>query len=242
MQFAAMLISTFWVNRRCESIIKSNRFHVHNIKSLTRAMSGRAHTFEIAPKEKKVLDQMMDIIERKRTFTVELDPIAPMNRINSERDDITEPQSSPSSPSGPDRPSGSNAPTLKSLSSRSIGGMSIESPGVSSESLKKSPTSASLKKSRSWSGRRSKIKRRSVSVSGSSRLSTVEIDSQESLQSILADDVLLDLFAKHLVKELCMECLLSLIEMQQFKSYMKEQLDVGDFVEWQIVELAPNVV
>merc|ERR1712130_914912 len=27
MQFAAMLISTFWVNRRCESIIKSNRFH-----------------------------------------------------------------------------------------------------------------------------------------------------------------------------------------------------------------------
>jgi len=64
-------------------------------------------------------------------------------------------------------------------------------------------------------------------------------EAPETLESILADDRLLDLFAKHLVKEFCVECLLSLIEMQQFKQLLMIKFDVG--TEYgRIVEFAPN--
>jgi len=66
-----------------------------------------------------------------------------------------------------------------------------------------------------------------------------EFDLRHSLQSILIDDGLLDLFAKHMVKEFCAESLMALIEMQQFKSYLKEQLKVDDEVK--IVRFSPNV-
>lgn len=70
-------------------------------------------------------------------------------------------------------------------------------------------------------------------------LNIADFGLQESLHSTLADDGLLDLFAKHIWKEFCAECLMSLIEMQQFKSHLGEQLKVKNVK--QIVEFAPGV-
>ena len=157
-QFTAMLICTFWVNRRCEQIIASDRF---TLRQPSPRASGRAVTLRtavvITPSSEKVEAHIQDIqeaIERETSGSVE----------------------------APDQ----NTPNL--------------------------------------------------GQSHSARSRTV---SSSSMQSIMADDGLLDFFADHLVREFCIECLLSLIEMQQFKTHLKEQLKVDD--DAQIVPLAPNL-
>ena len=142
-QFIAMLISTFWVNRRCEHIIEFQRYQIHEIKR--KSVYDELHTLEIVPNLKTVEEQIM-------------------------RNESNDHKSSPTSPS----------------------------PLASSK--------------------------------------LVNNDDTLSLQSILADDRLLDLFANHLVRDYSIECLLSLIEMQQFKCHIKEQLNVNGGTE--MLELA----
>ena len=173
-QFIAMMISTFWVNRRCERIIESNRVQMHKLNK--KSLYGKTHTFVVAPKPKKVKEQMADI-QQKRLAEMQI----PMEVLDVE---------------------------IPSLSS-----------GKSNSSTAPSP-------------------RTEKSISGDASSLDTGNEAARSLQSILADDGLLDLFAVHLIKEWCIECLLSLIEMQQFKSYLKEQLNVEYHV--QIVELSPN--
>merc|ERR1711879_774564 len=82
------------------------------------------------------------------------------------------------------------------------------------------------------------------SISRSDRSPTADSDvlppMQKSYQNMLADDQMLDLLAKHLAKEFCVECLLSLIEMTQFANRVKEELNVEDHVHVLNIELAPN--
>ncbi len=142
----------------------------------------KQHTVHIAPKPKKV-EQQMEVIHRKRTLEMQL------SRSSLAVGDCTD------------------SPTIGSVRSNSlsVGGATFRGGHMSlgSQSLDGGDVAA------------------------------------HSLQSILADDRLLDLFAKHLCKEFGVECLCAVVEMQQFKSYLKEQLKV----EWdvQIVEFSPNV-
>ena len=167
-QFGAMMISTFWVNQRCERIIKSNRFETHKINR--KSMFEKQHTIHIAPKPEKVNKQ----IEMQMS----------MSSVDSNI-------------------STTSLQGRRSLSSRDLSGH---------KPMK--------------------------SLSSESRTLEYGNEAARSLQSILADDQLLDLFAAHLSKEFCIECLLSLIEMQQFKSYLKEQLNVEYHV--QIVDISPK--
>jgi len=69
--------------------------------------------------------------------------------------------------------------------------------------------------------------------------SNIPVQSENhSLQiyDILQDKELIDLFMQHLIEEFSMECLLSVIEFQQFKSYSMQQLninttDMGDAIK-----------
>lgn len=171
--FAAMMVSTFWVNRRCQGIIRSHRYQMHKIQR--RSVYKDGETFEVTPNASKVEVQMAEI-QRKRSRDVHL-------RAGSE-DVHHEGTESPSPPSG------------------------------------------------------SAVPLTDLSKTGSKSLDTGSEEAR-SLQSILADDKLLDLFANHLTKEMCIECLLSVIEMQQFKNYLKKQLNVEHAIV--IVDLSSNV-
>ena len=68
------------------------------------------------------------------------------------------------------------------------------------------------------------------------------IGAPESVRNIIMEEEYLDLFAQHLVEELSTECLLSLIELQQFKKYLCEQLGIqNDAVEETWFDFATNV-
>jgi len=53
-QFAAMLISTVWVNRRCEHIIKWHRYEIHTVPN--RLHLAQKHCIEIQPEREEIVD------------------------------------------------------------------------------------------------------------------------------------------------------------------------------------------
>lgn len=64
------------------------------------------------------------------------------------------------------------------------------------------------------------------------------------METVLADDHLIDLFARHLSQEFCTECLLSLIEFEQFKTRAVELLgdaNSKDDADKYAINFAPTV-
>ena len=148
-------------------------------------MFDKQHTFEISPKPKKVNEQIEEI-RRKRTFEIEMSAVS---------------QSSPDL-----RPTPSMEVDIRRPSESANRKSSNPFDRFQSSSMSTlSPTAASIFKSQ-----RGGPTLHGQVYSGSNHSVSMEAEAPESLQSILADDRLLDLFAKHLVKEFCVECLLAL--------------------------------
>merc|ERR1719474_1213098 len=64
-QFAAIMVSTLWVNRRCDRIIERKQYQIHKV-SKSQGVVGTQETFDIAPKSQKVEEQMEDIRTRRK--------------------------------------------------------------------------------------------------------------------------------------------------------------------------------
>ena len=176
-QFSTMLISTFWVNARCEHIIQSQRYEIHQISR--KSVYEQNRCIEIAPKPKKVMNQIQ-VIQRKGTVSSYTEAGPPdMERKRSptfsrypsrSRSRSRSPQPPPSPvPPSPVPPSPVPVPSLTKMSSRSVG----------------SPTSRNRVRSAS-------SPRAPVSPTTGHGLA--------ALRTVLADDSLIDLFARHLVK------------------------------------------
>ena len=282
-QFVAMMICTFWVNRRCERIIESKRFQIHKIHR--KSVFDKQHTFEIAPKQKKVNDHIEEI-SRSRTFPpsvkVQMTGMTPQTPYPQTPFETPVPQSAENlvspltSPQGADtlispvtslttdelkRPSAS----VTNLRRPTPSGYRRESDSATTVTIRNSVTITKTETVSVATGKFPDIKFPEVHFPGLTTTTTVppphkavpsesihsvqhstsmphgetpEPEAPESLQSILADDRLLDLLAKHLVKEFCIECLLSLIEMQQFKKRLLKELNVKQYGP--MVDLAPG--
>ena len=65
-QFTAIMISTLWVNNRCEKIIKNHRYCIHKISSKLHLNLEQKHCIEIQPKNISPVDSMdIDEIDNK---------------------------------------------------------------------------------------------------------------------------------------------------------------------------------
>eukprot|EP01084_Bolivina_argentea_P060670 110836_1 len=72
------------------------------------------------------------------------------------------------------------------------------------------------------------VEQTSISVGGMSPRAHSGTTSNLSLVEILSDDETLNLFMQHLIKEFSMECILSTIEMLQFRNYAIKSLDINE--------------
>jgi len=210
-QFVAMMISTVWVNRRCERIIEMKRFEEHKINR--KSMFHEGFAIQIVPKSKKV-NGKIESAAKKQKFDVEMSNISTSNPNAGECDHELKRHSS-SKLQAPIRLSAEDK--LQSMKKTAL------KEQVSLERVD------SLKVGMIIDGFHGVVESTSVEI---------KAKSTDTLQSVLADDRLLDLFAKHLVREFCIECLLSVIEMQQWKQHLIDALGIERF--GQIVGLAPG--